>query len=51
MRYHGYSQPLTIQQCNDLEEENVELFRKIEEIENRKESTLELALASEKAQY
>ena len=30
--YHGYSQPLTVNQCNDLEDENLELSKRIQEI-------------------
>jgi hypothetical protein len=29
VRYHGYSQCLTAQQCRDLEDENAELVRRI----------------------
>ena len=37
VKYHGYSEPLTVQQCNDIEEENSLLMRKIEEFESKKE--------------
>jgi hypothetical protein len=51
VRYHGYSEPLTVKQCGDLEDENGELERRIMEIENRQSITLEQILEEEKAKY
>jgi predicted GNAT family acetyltransferase len=51
VRFHGYGQRLTQQQCGDLEEENLELVRQIEQIEARQVHSLDQVLHIEKQKY
>jgi hypothetical protein len=51
VRFHGYGQRLTQQQCSDLEEENMDLIKQIEQIEAKQVSSLDEVLKIEKQKY
>jgi predicted GNAT family acetyltransferase len=51
VKFHGYGQRITEQQCGDFEEENQELVRQIEEIETRQVNSLEEVLRIERQRY
>jgi chromosome segregation ATPase len=51
VQYHGYGQKLTAQQCSDLEEENYELTKRIQELEGRQSYSLEEVAKIERQKY